>query len=406
MKKLSLPVIISFLGLYLISAGISWLSFSYLFAGPSGSDKEPQKGSEAGVIDPDLPKTEECPINGAMYSVPVREIWETRRPVTAMIENHLDARPLSGISRADVVYEAVAEGGITRFLGVFYCDAAREDFRLAVIRSARVYYINWASEYGDNPIFLHWGGANNICNNCWGGVKDKGQIASEVDAFKLLDKLGWRNGSHGNDMDGQSNLGYPALKRLPNRISNEVDAAAEHQPTAFMEEVFKEAENRGFAFKDSEGNAWDESYRKWIFSDEKPVKEDIVAEISFVFWDNKSDYDVSWKYDSVNNTYKRLNGGKEFTDLEYDNRQIEAKNVLVQFVKERGPVDKEGHMNYEVVGKGNILLFNNGTVTKGTWEKDAIASRTVFFDAKGKEISFVRGSIWIEAVPSGNDIEY
>jgi len=401
MKKISLSLVASLLGLYFLSAGVSWLSFSYLNAGPA-----PSKNPDKSTIDTSLPRTEVCPLNGAMYSKPVRELWETRRPITAMVENHVDARPLSGISRADVVYEAVAEGGITRFLGVFYCDAAESDFNLAVIRSARVYYINWASEYGSDPIFLHWGGANNICNNCPGGVKYAGQIAPEVDAFKLLDKIGWRNGAYGNDMDGQTNLGYPSLKKLPNRISTEKDAAQEHQPTAFIGEVYKEAEKRGFTYTDKDGNPWNESFRSWLFKDGNPATSDVITDISFSFWGGKSDYDVEWKYDATSNSYKRFNGGKEYVDLEYNNKQIEAKNVLIQFVKEKGPLDKELHMNYDVVGKGNFLLFNDGVVTSGNWEKDAIGSRTLFFDKNGKEISFVRGPIWIEAVPSGNKIDY
>jgi hypothetical protein len=405
-KKIPLTLIISFLGIYFLSAGTSWLAFSYLKAEPSSTPGTENTSTENGVIGSGLPKTEECPINGAMYAKPVKDIWETRRPITAMIENHADARPLSGISRADVVYEAVAEGGITRFLGVFYCDAATSDFKLAVIRSARVYYINWAAEYGQNPIFLHWGGANNICNNCYGGVKAKGQIAPEVDAFKLLDKIGWRNGTYGNDMDGQSNIGYPALKRLPNRLSSEKDAAAEHQPTAYIGEVYKEAEKREFAYKNSKGNTWDGDFIKWQFADAKPVSEGQVGEISFSFWTNKADYDVIWKYDSAVNSYKRFNGDKEFTDFEYNNKQIEAKNVLIQFVKERGPLDKELHMNYDVVGKGEFLLFNNGTVTSGSWEKEGITSRTQFFNKSGKEISFVKGAIWIEALPLGNKVKY
>ncbi len=404
MKKFPLTLLASLVGLYLISSSISWVAFSYLKEEPSSGTEKTKDAT--GKIDESLPKTEICPLNGAMYSKPVKEIWGKRRPLTAMIENHVDARPLSGISRADVVYEAVAEGGITRFLGVFYCDAAASDFRLAVIRSARVYYINWAAEYGNSPIFLHWGGANNICNNCYGGVKERGKIAPEVDAFKLLDKIGWRNGTYGNDMDGQSNIGYPALKRLPNRLSSESDAAAEHQPTAFIDEVYKEAEKRGFNFKDNEGEAWDQNFRKWLFIDDAPASSGKVSEISFSFWSNKPDYDVIWKYDETGNKYKRSNGGKEFTDFEYNNKQVEAKNVVIQFVKERGPVDKEFHMNYDVVGKGDILLFNNGTVTKGTWKKEGITSRTLFFDEKGKEISFVKGAIWIEAVPTGSKISY
>jgi hypothetical protein len=269
-----------------------------------------------------------------------------------------------------------------------------------------VYYINWAAEYGTDPIFLHWGGANNIDNKAYGGVKVKGQIAPEADAFKLLDKIGWRNGTYGNDMDGQSNLGYPAIKKLPNRLSTEKDAAQEHQPTAFINEIYKEAEKREFVYKDSKGNVWDEDFVKWQFADDKPVSEGQISEIAFSFWANKSDYDVVWKYDSTGNSYKRFNGGKEFTDFEYNNKQIEAKNVLIQFVKERGPLDKELHMNYDVVGKGEFLLFNNGTVTSGSWEKGGITSRTRFFEKSGKETSFVKGVIWIEALPSGNKVKY
>lgn len=404
MKKLPLTIIASFLGLYLLASGISWAAFSYLKVGPSGSSKTNTPSSSA-LTDESLPKTEQCPINGKMYSKPVKEVWDTRRPLTAMVENHADARPLSGISRADAVYEAVAEGGITRFLGVFYCDASVSDFQLAVIRSARVYFINWAAEYGDKPIFLHWGGANNICNNCYGGVKEPGKIAPAVDAFKLLDKIGWRNGTYGNDMDGQSNLGYPALKRLPNRISDQVDAATEHQPTAFINEVYKEADKRGFGNKEADGTSWNDTFHQWTFADDAPVKDNKITDISFAFWSGKSDYDVEWKYDEANNSYKRINGGKDFIDLN-TNKQVEAKNVMVQFVKEQGPVDKELHMNYDVVGKGTFMLFNNATVTKGTWQKAGISSRTLFFDENGKEVSFVRGMIWIEAVPSGNQIKY
>src|SRR3989344_2932682 len=99
-------VVVSLFGLYLLSTGSSWALFSYLVEDPGfATDKEIEKARSK--IGDGLPKTETCPINGKMYSVPEREIWENRRPLTAMIENHLDARPLSGVSKADVVYEAV-----------------------------------------------------------------------------------------------------------------------------------------------------------------------------------------------------------------------------------------------------------------------------------------------------------
>src|SRR6185369_2105148 len=79
---------------------------------------------EALTFDATASKSEECPINGAKYSREQKNWWEKHRPLGVMIENHLDARPQSGINAADVTYEAVAEGGITRTLNVYYCQDA------------------------------------------------------------------------------------------------------------------------------------------------------------------------------------------------------------------------------------------------------------------------------------------
>jgi hypothetical protein len=395
--------VISLLGVFLITTGLSWSMFTFLRKEP-GTTPTPKPGTKLDTAD--LPKTEECPLNGAMFTVPEREVWETRRPLTVMIENHLDARPLSGISKADIVYEAVAEGGITRFLGVFYCGASKEDFDIAVVRSARVYYISWASEYGDKPLFMHWGGANNIDNNSPSGVKYSGAIDPRVDAFKLLTKLGWRNGTYGNDLDGQSNFGYPALVRIQDRRGLGRQDPAEHTPNAHVASVFEQAGKRGFGFKDKDGNSWNGKYISWKFSDDKPTTSDKVEEISFSFWRGKTDYDVSWKYDSNTNSYLRFNGGNKATDFYFDNVQVSAKNVVVQFVREEGPVDKEGHMFYTTVGTGDALIFQNGQAIEGEWKKLANDTRTKFYDQSGKEITFVRGTIWVEAVPFGNKITY
>ncbi|MFC1649353.1 DUF3048 domain-containing protein [Patescibacteria group bacterium] len=397
-------VVVSFLGLYLISAGGTWALFTYVNEAPASTISLGELQDKRSAI-ADLPKTEECPINGKLYSEPERQIWEERRPATVIVQNHPEARPLSGISQADVVYEAVAEGGVTRFLGVFYCGVSVENLKVAVIRSARVYFIDWAAEYGKNPIFLHWGGANSICKTCPGGVKPKSQIAPEVNAYALLSKLGWMNGKSGNDMNGGTNVGYPVVQREPNRISDE-DAPFEHQPVAFTDAIFEEAANRGFAYEDSEGDEWTTGYQPWRFADDNPSGSPKAAKISYEFWRNKSDFDVTWEYDSSDNSYKRSTGGEPFTDWEFDNEQIAAKNVVVQFIKERGPVDTEKHMYYETIDEGDALIFQNGEVVEATWEKESTLDRTKFYDENGKEIEFVRGAIWIAAVPAGNDVDY
>ena len=162
---------------------------------------------------------------------------------------------------------------------------------------------------------------------------------------------------------------------------------------------------RGFEFKDSDGVAWNEDFKVWQFSDDKP-QTPTASEISFRFWDNWADYDVIWSYDQGTNRYVRKNGGVVHVDQAFEKTPLVAKNVVILFAKEKGPVDSEHHMYYEVVGKGDALVFQNGQIIKATWEKDSATSREVFFDEEGAEISFIRGPIWIEVVPVGNDINY
>lgn len=395
-----LTLLFTLLGLYLFSTGVSLAIFSFVKGDPGVSSQDVDENRKR--IGEGLPKTEKCPINGALFSEPEREIWETRRPITAMIENHLEARPQSGLSSADVVYEAVAEGGITRFLAVFYCGASAADVRIGPIRSVRVYFVDWAAEYGKNPIFVHIGGANNICNNCPGGVKPPSQVAREVDAFRLLSTMGWRY-AKGNSFDGGTNIGYPIIIRDQFRLGEK--AAWEHSVVGFTDKIFEEAQKRGFGYESDNGDPWIKDFKSWSFTEDKASSSPKAPEISFGFWEGKGDYDVSWKYDSGKNAYLRFNGGKEHVDYE-TKEQIAAKNVVIMFVSERGPVDSEGHMVYTTVDKGNALIFQNGDVIEGIWEKSAQKERTIFTDDNGEEISFVPGQIWIEAVPRGNDIDY
>ncbi len=399
-KKMTM--IASFFGLYLISTGVSLLVFTYVLGKPGTSGTGDTKRSR---INLNAPKTEACPINGMKYTKEEKKIWEERRPLAAMIENHADSRPQSGLSKADVVYEVVAEGGITRFLGIFYCGVIAEETKLAPIRSVRIYFANLAAGYGDKPIFLHQGGANNFCNTCPGGVKPRGQTDKTVDAYAALDKLGWRNGQQGNDMDGGFNIGFPIVERNQYRLSSE-PVAWEHSVVASVDEIYKEADKRGFNFKDEDGNAWDEDFKMWKFEDGKAVSSPSASDITFKFWDNWTDYDVEWKYDVSTNSYKRFNGGKSHIDWEFDKPQLTASNVIIMYVTEKGPVDAEHHMYYEVVGEGDALIFKNGEVTPGTWKKSSQLDREVFYDKKGTEIILTRGPIWIELLSDGNQVNY
>lgn len=394
-------LVLGFLGLFLVSTGISLAGFTFLIKDSGSTKNNVSSTGKVSRVDLSKPKTESCPINGQLFTKEQKELWSKKRPIVAVIENHLDSRPQSGLTVADVVYEAVAEGGISRFLAVFYCGIADNNYTIGQIRSARVYFINYALEYGDNPLFVHWGGANNICNNCPGGVKPKGDIDPRVDAYKLLEKIGWVNGRYGNDMNGATNTGYPALFTDDRRM----DLATEHQKVGSTDKIYEEASERGYDYKDSDGLAWDENFVMWKFKDGKANAAPTASEISFNFWDSMAGYDVTWKYDTTNNDYLRFNAGKEHTDLE-NKEQIKAKNIAVVYVEEEGPVDKEHHMLYTVTGDGEAIVFQNGEAIEATWEKKTPTDRLKLFDENGDEIEFVRGQTWIEVLPSDNSVNY
>lgn len=385
-------IALSFLGLYLLSTGVSLAIFSFVRKG--GEDLTPgdiEKGRSR--INLNLPKTEACPLNGGMFTKIEKDIWESHRPVAAMIENHAESRPPSGLSKADVVYEIVAEGGITRFLGIFYCNTAAQEVKIAPVRSARIYFINYAAEYGDKPIFMHVGGANDFSGS--------GETAKEVRALETLEQMGWRV-PRGNDFDTTYDSGFPVFWRNYERLNHEV--ATEHTMMASLDAAYEEAAKRGLGAKDKKGTPWDKNFVSWKFADDK-AQSGSATNISFGFWDNKPDYNVEWKYDSANNRYLRFNAGKEHIDLE-NKETLFAKNVVILFARERGPVDRNGHMVYTTIGSGKTLVFQNGVVIEGTWEKDSMSDRTKFLDTSGREISFVRGIIWIEVVPAGNEVSY
>ncbi len=394
-------LILGFVGLFLVSTGVSLAGFTFLVGDQSSPTVKPSNNTKVSRVDLSKPKTDACPINGEMYTKAQKELWSKRRPIVAAIENHTESRPQSGLSRADAVYEAVAEGGITRFLAVFYCGIADNNYTIGQIRSARVYFINYALGYGDNPLFVHWGGANNINNNMPGGVKAKGDIDPRADAYKLLEKVGWVNGRYGSDMNGATNTGYPALFTDDRRMN----LATEHQKVGSTDKIYEEATKRGYDYEDSDGKAWDTNFKPWKFVDGKALGTPKATEISFDFWTSMSGYDVQWKYDLQNNRYLRFNGGAEHKDLE-NGEQLQAKNVAIVYAKEEGPVDREHHMLYTVTGEGKAMVFKNGDVIEGTWVKNKATDTVKFFDESDEEISFVRGQIWIEVLPLGNTVKY
>jgi len=383
-----------FLGVvvYLFSVVISYLVFAGIGIGGSITSPVPSATKDASgksVFDDSLPKTESCPLNGVKYSKQQRKWWESHSPLGIMIENHKEARPQSGLVGSDIIYEAVAEGGITRFLAVFYCQDAGI---VGPVRSARTYFLDYISEYGDNPLYAHVGGAN---------------TSGPADALSQIEKYGWQSY---NDLN-QFSIGYPTFVRNANRVGR--DVATEHTMETTTEALWEVAADRDWTNIAPErklgrltvgGDDWNDTYKGWSFQDEVPEK-GTTSNISYEFWEGWSDYGVEWQYAPETNTYKRILAGEPHIDLNND-KQIQASNVIVLLTTEKGPIDELKHMLYTTTGTGNALIFMNGDVVKATWSKPTRESELSFTDRKGEEIEFARGLTWISVADTTTEVTY
>jgi len=292
--------------------------------------------------------------------MPVPEEEANRLPIGVMIENLATVRPQSGLSEANLVYEALAEGGITRFLAFFADD--KDIPEIGPVRSARVYYLDWASEL--SAVYIHCGG----------------------DPYAL--KLAREYGMKGLDQMYNGNFFWRSSTALaPHNLFTK---------TTLLKQALQA---KGWK---NEGD-----FQPWLFKKEKKLNarptdvQDIVINFS------TSSYQVIWKYDRENNQYLRYNGGFKHLDKNSD-AEITAKNVIVQYMvaKIKDPGDIKGRLGMHTIGGDKALIFHDGEVIQGIWKKASRQERTRFYDNEGKEIEFNPGTTWIEVVPPEKTVSY
>lgn len=387
--------------IYVLSAGGTFAAFTAF--GPTAAQQAAQmQANDSSTqeeivgalleIDPSAPKDQACPLNGEFFTKAEKDAWSKRRPLAVMIENTPDARPQSGLGDADVTFELVAEGGVTRFMAMFYCAVQKFDTTLAPIRSARTYYINLASGF-NWPLYVHVGGAN---------------LPGPVNALGQIIDYGWVGE---NDLN-QFSIGYPTFVRDYNRLQGR-EVATEHTMVTSTEKLWEVAAERDWTNLAptrkisrtlTPGSDWQDGYKGWSF-EEEPATKGTTTAIAYDFWSGYTDYAVRWEYDTQADTYKRYQGGEAHVDLN-NGQQVTSDNVIVMFAVEKGPLDEAKHMMYEVIGTGEALIFNHGNVTKATWSKKDREAELKFLDSKGKEVLLDRGPIWVSVVSKTNDVEY
>lgn len=272
---------------------------------------------------------------------------EAKRPVTGiMIENSSDARPQSGLQAAGVVFEAVAEGGITRFLALF--QEARPNI-VGPVRSVRPYYADWAA--GFDASFAHVGGS--------------------VDG---LNRIGFNNLT---DLDQFRHGGayWRATDRYaPHNVYTNFDR---------MDALNKELGKTGSKFVPYDRKK------------DSPVNPPTATVLTFDF--SSPEFAVQWTYDQPTNSYLRTLAGTPHLDRE-TNKQISSKNVVLITM----PTTYSGQ--YAVmasVGSGSAVVFRDGTAIKGTWNKPEPKKQMELKDEAGKPIPLNKGNTWFEIVPAG-----
>lgn len=382
MDKRKLIIIGSAVAVFLATTGLSYLLFSMSAVGgklASPLTPEVKIVGDRFTFDEALPKTQACPLNGAMYSKKQESWWKEHAPLGVMIENHQEAKPQSGLSFADVIYEAVAEGGITRFLAVYYCQDAGI---IGPVRSARTYFLDFISEYGNYPLYAHVGGANQ---------------PGPADALSQINSYDW--GAY-NDMN-QFSIGFPTFWRDYDRLGH--TALTEHTMYSTTGKLWEFAKTRGITDSDDiTEDKWDSEFVPYSFKDDSPLDKRPVGQTVHVeHWEGRGQYAVDWLYDRTTNLYKRNNGGAPHIDRN-TNKQLTSKNIVLLSMVENNANDgyeNNIHLLYKTKGTGKAVIFMDGIRITGTWRKDSRTDRTLLFDQNGAPIKFNRGTIWFHILP-------
>lgn len=280
-------------------------------------------------------------------------------PIAIMIENLSTIRPQAGLNKANVVYEALAEGGITRFLAIYAHDETIEE--IGPVRSARDYFLDWVLEF--NALYAHAGGSPSSLRL--------------IDQYNILD-LDQISGDH------------PYFWRDRERA-----AALEHT-------LFTSSELLTYAKRDKEIPE-EGDFKPWLFKEEAPLAQRSEEAKKITIDYSTFSYKVEYEYNRENNYFLRINGGEPHLDFKTQ-EQLWAKNVVVQYVKTR--LADPLRLAMETIGEGGALIFQDGQMINGTWKKEDREERTRFYDSEGNEIRFNPGPIWIEVVPTDRNVEY
>jgi hypothetical protein len=279
-----------------------------------------------------------------------------QRLQAVMIDNHPAAYPQIGLNKAPLVFEALAEFGITRYMAVFAPGVSAEASAIGPVRSARAYFVEWAM--GLDAVYAHAGGSPD-------GLELAQSAIEIVNADALSKAMGGyfrRDGS----------------RRSPHNLFT--DSAQ----LARITERFGDADTseQGFLIKPEAA------------PDARPPHQRL--RYFFLYPDETA----GWDYDAATNSYARLRRDRPHLDG-LTGKQLVFKDVVMLEVKEaRRPGDAKGRIDQQVVGEGRARIFMDGVGRDAVWRKPAGYAPLRFYDAAGAEIALNAGPVWVAALPS------
>jgi Protein of unknown function (DUF3048) N-terminal domain/Protein of unknown function (DUF3048) C-terminal domain/PEGA domain len=288
------------------------------------------------------------------------DVW----PLAVMVENHPDARPQTGLDQANVVYEALAEGGISRFLAIYMLtpgiDGGAHADVIGPVRSTRHYFVYAAAEY--NATLVHVG-------------------ASPI-GYAALTATGIRNVNE--------SWGDPGIWRSARRY-------APHNAYTSTDDAFQAATDKAEGGPGSWGPL---VFKDPSFPSQAPSATKIRIRYPPLGW-----YDVSYTWDPETNTYPRVMDGEPHRDG-LTGAQLAARNVVVQVVPD-DVIDREGRLDLIQTGEGPAYYFLDGMVIAGTWTKADFGSRTFFWDTAGNLVRLnAMGTTWIQLIPPEAQLDF
>jgi len=273
------------------------------------------------------------------------------RPIACMVENSKRARPQSGLSEADIVYEMPVEGGITRFMAIFLDPKNTTVAKLGPVRSARHYFVQQIPAY--DALYAHCGAST------MGYAELKKLNVDDIDEIRY---------GHGFFRDKKRsaphNL-YTSMKGLTKAFSRKGFATEKRRKHTFMPVL---------------SNATVGQNNEYIDLDLKYHRK----------------YSVGYTYSPVSKTYGRKMNGENHCEAGTTN-QIQANNVVVVSVKTR-VIDKYGRLDMDLVTGGDAVLHRSGEVISGKWKRDSIYGGILFLDKKGRRCALNPGKTWVQFI--------